>query len=77
MEMTYRDQCDITKIHLTSFEKGHVRVVLVDIPRPAYAEKMKVECIAVVEIQVNHFASPYRNDISESVWYYQNTFGKL
>ena len=63
MEMTYRDQCDITKIHLTSFEKGHVRVVLEDIRRPAYAKKMKVGCTAIVEIQVNHLASPYRNDL--------------
>ena len=67
MEMTYRDQCDITKIHLASFEKGHVRVVCRGILTSTYAERMNMECIVIVEIQVNHLASPYENDLSRSV----------
>ena len=68
MEMTYRDQCSITKMHLVSFEKGHVRVVCKGILTSTYAEKMEVGCIAIVEIQVNHLASPYGKDLSGSVW---------
>jgi len=60
MEMTYRDRCSITKIHLASFEKDHVRVVFEGILTSSYAEKMKVGCIAIVEIEVNHRLNPFR-----------------
>ena len=50
MEITYWEKCGIDEIHLASFQEGHVRVVFNDILWPTYAEKMKVGCIAIVEI---------------------------
>ena len=58
MERIYRDRYGITQIHLASFRNGHVRVVFEGILTSSYAEKMKVGCIAIVEIEVNHRLIP-------------------
>ena len=58
--MTYRDRCGITEIDLASFQNDHVRVVCKGILTSSYAEKMKVGCIAIVEIEVNHRLNPFR-----------------
>ena len=60
MERIYRDRCGSIKIHLASCQKGHVRVVFEGIIISSYAEQMKVECSAIVEIEVKHRLNPFR-----------------
>ena len=64
MEITYWEKCGIVEIHLTSFQKGYVRVVFKDILQPSYTEKMKVGCIAIFEIEGNHLLNSFKYDLS-------------